>query len=848
MKKVLSFVLVLALVLSSFSMAFAAQSTEIKSLSDIKGNANEEAIQVNHDLGIVTGNPDGTFQPEKAVTRAEFAAMITRALAIPDSALAAYSSTSFKDTNGYAWAVPYLAFCNSKGIMLGDGAGNAMPAKTITVNEAVTMALRAIGYTANSSELTGVWPSNYVTKAQELNLYDDVAKNATGVDKANAAQIIYNILTVQKVAVNSDGETKKLWDKEPNTKNSVDGVPTTLLTAGLNCKAEAEQVVGIASIDDSLIEIAKYIGQYGTIYRNAKNDKVVAFIADSDTLVGRFTDNDKFVTTDEEKEYTIKDKTKIDYVLKNGDKVATNKAIADLSKGMGSTEYAINVDLSGKTIKELYSAVEWTVTSADKVDAAQLSDIKDDKELLGSKFAKDDNDGIDYTQFQLVGADSLANIKADSVVYVYANNKKEIVKIEVGTEVVTGVVKNFKKAKSDAATKFAIGANTYKNAADVINGNLASASSVSEDEVSNEVKAFIDARGYVYDFEDTTSADNFAVVEKASKGIDDQVKLMLADGTEKVFTYDDDAKKAGNIAITNGLIGYGLNKNGVITDSNRHFAIAQDVKLGNTKSITSMNGVAAVNGSAFNAGAAAPTNAKIASDVKVFTYDKVTTAVLTGANWSTTDIGDIEVTTIDKVEIGKAIKNAVLLFAEKKDGTTDTNKVVAMLLPSDMAKSGTKSFAVVNELTKTANDKGDKVWQTVGYIDGKKLDALTDDAATGFYPDWATPNYTNVATFLLYEVKVAADGTITDAKKVVTGGDYKVVGITSALTVKTPDKRASFVGSDNVRYAIADNAVFYEVDGDEFKLSSSALKENDKVVIYEVNDDADGYDVVFFSR
>ena len=70
MKKVLSFVLVLALVLSSFSMAFASQSTEIKTLSDIEGNANAEAIQVNYDLGIVTGNPDGTFQPEKAVTRA----------------------------------------------------------------------------------------------------------------------------------------------------------------------------------------------------------------------------------------------------------------------------------------------------------------------------------------------------------------------------------------------------------------------------------------------------------------------------------------------------------------------------------------------------------------------------------------------------------------------------------------------------------------------------------------------------------------------------------------------------------------------------------------------------------
>ena len=102
------------------------------------GNANQDAIKVAYDLGIVTGNPDGTYLPAKAVTRAEFAALITRALDVPDSALAGYTATSFKDTTGYGWAVPYLAFAQSKGIMLGDGNGNAMPGRTITVNEAMT--------------------------------------------------------------------------------------------------------------------------------------------------------------------------------------------------------------------------------------------------------------------------------------------------------------------------------------------------------------------------------------------------------------------------------------------------------------------------------------------------------------------------------------------------------------------------------------------------------------------------------------------------------------------------------------------------------------------------------------
>ena len=74
MRKVLSFVLVLALVLGSFSMAFAATTATSGGLTDIAGNANEDAITVANDLGIITGYDDGTYKPDQAVNRAEFAA------------------------------------------------------------------------------------------------------------------------------------------------------------------------------------------------------------------------------------------------------------------------------------------------------------------------------------------------------------------------------------------------------------------------------------------------------------------------------------------------------------------------------------------------------------------------------------------------------------------------------------------------------------------------------------------------------------------------------------------------------------------------------------------------------
>lgn len=554
MKKVLALVLTFALVLTSFSLAFADNATTAptpegkagKALSDIAASPNREAIGVVNDLGIVVGTPEGTFLPTKEVTRAEFAVMLTKALAIPNSALEGYSQTPFKDMAGYEWSTGYLAFCLSKGIMVGDGYGNAMPGRTVSLNEAVTMALRAIGYVDNSSELKGAWPANYVTKAQELDLYKDVAKDMVGATRENAAQIIYNLLPIQKVAVDTDGKTNPLWDVLPRGTNP--GVETTLFSAGLNCKLDKEGVVVDSDVENASINMAKNLGKYGKVYVNKKTNKIVAFLNESDQLVGRFTAANKFVTSDDEKEYTIKsDVDKANRLIVGNGKTTTNdQTIATFTGGhygandADSKEYVLNVDLSGKTIKEIYSAVKWDVTIGQKVKASDLASIKSDKTLLNYKFGKDDNGEIAANEFELVGAATLADIKADDVVYVY-DNDKVIRKIEVSNKTVEGMVKSYKAATTDSKAKFTIGDKTFKNSKEVLNnvGIDADALVVGINDVTDEVKAFLDARGYVFDFEKTAKARNYAVVEKiATGGIDNQAKLLLADGTEKVFVYD----------------------------------------------------------------------------------------------------------------------------------------------------------------------------------------------------------------------------------------------------------------------------------------------------------------------
>ena len=153
--------------------------------------------------------------------------MLTRMLGVPDSALTGYAKTSFTDMSGYGWANSYIGFCEAKGIINGYGDGTFGPGRTVTVNEAITMTLRAIGYTNNSSELVGAWPSNYVTLGKRLGLYDDVATTTT-IDRGSAAQVIYNALTCTVVAVDADGKTTDAYvDKDTAVSYTHLTLPTT---------------------------------------------------------------------------------------------------------------------------------------------------------------------------------------------------------------------------------------------------------------------------------------------------------------------------------------------------------------------------------------------------------------------------------------------------------------------------------------------------------------------------------------------------------------------------------------------------------------------------------------------
>ena len=80
LKRVLSLVLVIAMVASFMLTASAAPAEQISDLSESKY---QPEVRVLNALGIVEGYEDGSYKPGKDVTRAELAMILARVKVIP---------------------------------------------------------------------------------------------------------------------------------------------------------------------------------------------------------------------------------------------------------------------------------------------------------------------------------------------------------------------------------------------------------------------------------------------------------------------------------------------------------------------------------------------------------------------------------------------------------------------------------------------------------------------------------------------------------------------------------------------------------------------------------------------
>lgn len=124
---------------SHFSTYMVAEST--KTFTDIASHWAKDDIEVMVARHIINGIDAGIFAPQNNITRAEFAALLSRVLKLSDVS----ADGSFKDVTGNEWYAGDVNKAAKAGIILGSD-GNFRPGDRITRQEMAVMIQRAYSY------------------------------------------------------------------------------------------------------------------------------------------------------------------------------------------------------------------------------------------------------------------------------------------------------------------------------------------------------------------------------------------------------------------------------------------------------------------------------------------------------------------------------------------------------------------------------------------------------------------------------------------------------------------------------------------------------------------------------
>ena len=180
-----------------------ANSTQSNSLSDVsRGQWFNHAISTLSSMGIVKGNPDGTFNPDAPITRAEFAAIAAR---FDDKNT--NNTSNFSDIASH-WAKDEIGVAANKGWINGYPDSTFRPDQYITRAEAMTLVNRVLNRLPEKSE----------------DLLDDMIK---WPDNADAS--VWYYLAVQEATNSHDYSDKSDADKYEKWTKIRDARDWTLL-------------------------------------------------------------------------------------------------------------------------------------------------------------------------------------------------------------------------------------------------------------------------------------------------------------------------------------------------------------------------------------------------------------------------------------------------------------------------------------------------------------------------------------------------------------------------------------------------------------------------------------------
>ncbi|MFZ5351656.1 MAG: S-layer homology domain-containing protein [Bacillota bacterium] len=182
-------------VIGSSCIAFA-------DFDDIKSTyTHKDKIERLASMGIMHGSDNNEFRPDDSLVREEFAEIITKLLKAEEESESLQGVSHYSDVSSVRPTNGYINYAVNKGYLKSKLDGNFHPEEGITFAEICTVYVKLLGY--GDSDITGVWPANYITKAKELDISKGISLNPSdSVPRWAAAVMTDNLLNVSIRAEN----------------------------------------------------------------------------------------------------------------------------------------------------------------------------------------------------------------------------------------------------------------------------------------------------------------------------------------------------------------------------------------------------------------------------------------------------------------------------------------------------------------------------------------------------------------------------------------------------------------------------------------------------------------------
>lgn len=298
---------------------------------DVGDSETAEAVAVLSGMGIISGYSDGNYHPADALTRGQFCKLAVLTENHSDQLKSSAYRSLFSDVRSGYWALSYVNLAYTEGLVQGYGNGSFGPDDPVTCGQAVTIALRILGYTAD--DIGPFWPEDYMEKAASLGLLDGISKSGEqNLNRGEAALLLCHLLRQTtadgqeylSVYANTTVEAAVVLD---NDDTSDDGTANTLLVYANEGVTNYEQS---CAVDDYLV------GYRGTLLLD-KSGKVAGFVPDGNLI--------KSVSIAEVTASSIKDSSGNTYNIPSGAQLVVGEDAATYGTGWYDLEgvSAINI-------------------------------------------------------------------------------------------------------------------------------------------------------------------------------------------------------------------------------------------------------------------------------------------------------------------------------------------------------------------------------------------------------------------------------------------------------------------------------------------------------------------------